>query len=89
MTAPKEATIKTIPAGTEVTWHYRSAIGHGTVDGIHKKETNADNTMYSSAQQDHHPGEPVIVVHSGKASTRASRWNRRCPAVASHTGFAA
>ncbi|MBK6323186.1 MAG: hypothetical protein IPF38_13715 [Burkholderiales bacterium] len=27
----KTATFKTIPKGTSVTWHYRSAIGHGTV----------------------------------------------------------
>ena len=64
------ATFETIPVGTRVTWHYRSAIGHGTVKGVHEKGTNADNTMYSIAQHDHHPGEPAIVVHSGKALTR-------------------
>jgi hypothetical protein len=48
----------------------RSAIGHGTVKGVHKKGTNAHNTMYSIAQHDHHPGEPAIVIHSGKALTR-------------------
>ena len=64
------ATFETIPVGTKVTWHYRSAIGHGTVKGVHEKGTNADNTMYSIAQHDHHPGEPAIVVHSGKALTR-------------------
>jgi hypothetical protein len=26
-------TFTTLPAGTSVTWHYRSAIGHGTVVG--------------------------------------------------------
>jgi hypothetical protein len=71
MTTTKEATFKSIPAGTKVTWHYRSAIGHGTVTGVHKKGTNADNTMYSIEQHDHHPGEPAIVVHSGKALTRS------------------
>src|SRR5665213_3673876 len=43
----KKATFKTIPVDTKVTWHYRSAIGHGTVTGVHKMGTNADNTMYS------------------------------------------
>lgn len=70
----KEApNFKTIPKGTSVTWHYRSAIGHGTVTGIHKLGTNADNTMYSIAEHDHHPGEPEIVFHSGKALTRAAK----------------
>ena len=63
----------TIPVGTSVTWHYRSAIGHGTVKGVHKLGTNADNTMYSIAQHDHHPGEPDIVFHSGKALTRVTK----------------
>ncbi len=64
---------KTIPVGTAVTWHYRSAIGHGTVTGIHKHGTTADNTMYSIKQHDHHPGEPAIVHHSGKALTRVGK----------------
>jgi hypothetical protein len=66
------ATFETIPVGTKVTWHYRSAIGHGTVKGVHERGTNADNTMYSITQHDHHPGEPAIVVHSGKALTRSA-----------------
>ena len=40
MTTTKKATFKTIPVGTKVTWHYRSAIGHGTVKGIHEKGSN-------------------------------------------------
>lgn len=71
MPATKKAAFEPIPMGTKVTWHYRSAIGHGTVKGVHKKGTNADNTMYSIAQHDHHPGEPAIVVHSGRALTRS------------------
>jgi len=63
-------TFETIPVGTKVTWHYRSAIGHGTVTGVHKLGTNADNTMYSVHETDHHPGEPAIVHHSGKALSR-------------------
>ena len=65
-TATKK-TFTTIPAGTSVTWHYRSAIGHGTVIGVHKIGTTADNTMYSVRQHDHHPGEPAIVRHTGRA----------------------
>ncbi len=61
---------ETIPSGTEVTYHYRSAIGHGTVKSVFKKGTNADNTEYSIEQHDHHPGEPAIVHHYGKALTR-------------------
>lgn len=70
-TATKTTTkeFATIPAGTEVTWHYRSAIGHGTVKSIFKKGTNAGNTEYSIEQHDHHPGEPAIVHHYGKALT--------------------
>jgi len=67
----KKTTYETIPVGTKVTWHYRSAIGHGTVKGIHKHGTTAENTMYSIAQHDHHVGEAAIVVHSGKALTRS------------------
>ena len=64
-------TFKTIPVGTKVSWHYRSAIGHGTVTGVSEIGTNADNTMYTVRETDHHPGEPAIVRHSGKALSRA------------------
>jgi hypothetical protein len=63
-------TFATIPVGTNVTWRYRSAIGHGTVVGVHKMGTTADNTMYSVRQHDHHPGEPAILHHTGKALSR-------------------
>jgi hypothetical protein len=49
----------------------RSAIGHGTVVGVHKMGTTADNTMYNVEQHDHHPGEPAIVHHTGKAMSNA------------------
>jgi hypothetical protein len=68
--ATKKKTFKTIPIGTKVSWHYRSAIGHGTVTGVSEMGTNADNTMYSVRETDHHPGEPAIVHHSGKALSR-------------------
>ena len=73
MTTKTAPTFKTIPNGTAVTWHYRSAIGHGTVTGVHKLGTTADNTMYSITEHDHHPGEPDVVFHSGKALTRAAK----------------
>ena len=69
MSTTKES-FTTIPPGTRVTWHYRSAIGHGTVVGVHRMGTTADNTMYNVRQHDHHPGEPSIVHHSGKALTK-------------------
>jgi hypothetical protein len=69
MPTEKPETFETIPVGTSVTRHYRSAIGHGTVKGIHELGTNADNTMYSIEQHDHHPGEPAILHRSGKALT--------------------
>ncbi len=56
MTSKTAPSFKTIPNGTAVTWHYRSAIGHGTVTGVHKPGTTADNTMYAIAEHDHHPG---------------------------------
>ncbi|MEO7082700.1 MAG: hypothetical protein ABI442_03080 [Gemmatimonadaceae bacterium] len=73
MPIKKAPSFKTIPAGTSVTWHYRSAIGHGTVTGIHKRGTTAANTMYSIREHDHHPGEPDVVFHSGKALTRVAK----------------
>jgi hypothetical protein len=33
--------------------------------------TTADNTMYNVRQHDHHPGEPEIVHHTGKALSKA------------------
>jgi surface antigen len=69
--ATTRKTFTTIPAGTSVTWHYRSAIGHGTVVRVHKMGTTADNTMYAVRQHDHHPGEPAIVHHTGKALSKA------------------
>ena len=72
--SPKKApSFKTIPGGTAVSWHYRSAIGHGTVTGVHELGTTAANTMYSIKEHDHHPGEPDVVFHSGKALTRAAK----------------
>ena len=72
----KKASFKTIPVGTKVTWHYRSAIGHGTVTGVHKMGTTAANTMYSVRETDHHVSasgsrEKAVVYHSGAALSRA------------------
>jgi hypothetical protein len=69
--ATTRKTFTPLPAGTNVTWHYRSAIGHGTVVRVHKLGTTADNTMYDVRQHDHPPGEPAIVHHTGKALSKA------------------
>ncbi|MGH8802633.1 MAG: hypothetical protein ACREX6_10135 [Casimicrobiaceae bacterium] len=76
MPTKTQVTFKTIPVGTSVTWHYRSAIGHGTVKGVHKMGTTAANTMYAIEQHDYHPGEPPIVMHSGAALTRVRTSSR-------------
>lgn len=60
-----------IPNGTAVTWHYRSAIGHGTIVGVHKLGTTSATTEYSIREKDHHPGEKPIVYHFGRALHRA------------------
>lgn len=60
----------TIPNGTRVSWHYRGAIGHGTIKGVSKRGTSAANTEYSIRESDHHPGEPAVVRHYGRALTR-------------------
>lgn len=64
---------RTIPNGTHVTWHYRTAIGHGTVIGIHKLGTSSANTEYSIREHDHHPGENAVLHHYGKALTVVSK----------------
>lgn len=57
--------------GDRVTWHYRSAIGHGTIVGIAKKGLTHTTTKYKIRQHDHHPGEPAIVEHYGRALRKA------------------
>lgn len=65
---------KTIPSGTYVSWHYRSAIGHGKVTGVHKLGTSSANTLYSIEEFDHHVSdsgskEAGTVYHYGSALT--------------------
>lgn len=60
---------KPLPNGTHVTWHYRSAIGHGTIVGVAKQATKAEKILYKIREHDHHPGEPDIVEHYGSALT--------------------
>lgn len=65
---------KTLAAGTEVTWHYRGAIGHGTIEGVHKLGTSSANTLYSIREHDHHVSktgshEKPVVFHYGSALT--------------------
>ena len=72
------ADFKTIPAGTHVTWHYRGAVGHGTVTGVHKLGTSEATTEYSIDEHDHHVSESgskekPTVYHYGSALTRVSK----------------
>ncbi|MDE2099054.1 MAG: hypothetical protein KGL39_17505 [Patescibacteria group bacterium] len=62
---------KTWPTGTHVSWHYRSAIGRGVIDGIAEHAETHDDTKYRIRESDHHPGEPDIVEHYGRALTKA------------------
>lgn len=66
----REGHVSVIPNGTHVTWHYRSAIGHGTITGVHKMGTTSANTEYSIHEIDHHPGESPTVYHYGSALRR-------------------
>lgn len=70
-TKPSSSSVKTLPRGTKVTWHYRGAIGHGTVVSVAKKGTTAANTKYNIREKDHHPGEKAILQHYGRALKRA------------------
>lgn len=67
---------KTLPRGTKVTWHYRSAIGHGTIDSVAKMGTSHATTLYNIREHDHHISstgsrEKPVVQHYGSALTRA------------------
>lgn len=59
--------------GDPVSWHYRSAIGHGYVRGVSRQENTCAATLYSINQVDHHPGEPAIVYHTGDALSHSTR----------------
>lgn len=72
MATTKKA-FKTIPAGTSVTWHYRSAIGHGTVVGVQKMGTKADNTM--SAADANHDGVIDLIETGAAAGTTMVPFN--------------
>lgn len=73
MATRKTGKVKTLPRGASVTWHYRGAIGHGTVEGVSKRGTTAANTEYSIREHDHHPGEKPIVHHYGRALKRGGK----------------
>lgn len=74
MAAKKRAKkVKTIPRGTPVTWHYRGAIGHGTVAGIKKRGKTSATTEYKIREHDHHKGEAPIVNHYGRALHRGRK----------------
>lgn len=63
--------VRTLPRGTKVEWHYRAAIGHGTVAGVDKLGATHATTRYKIREHDHHPGEPAYVYHYGRALRRA------------------
>ena len=70
----EEPNFKPLKNGTNVTWHYRSAIGHGTIKSVYKMGTDDDNTMYNIKQRDYHISktgskEPAVVHHYGRALT--------------------
>lgn len=58
--------------GEKVSWHYRGAIGHGTIDGIYKRGTTDATTEYNIRETDHHPGEKAVIHHFGRALHRGS-----------------
>lgn len=60
---------KPLPKGTKVTWHYRSAIGHGTIESVAKPAKKKSKILYNIREHDHHKGEPSIVKHYGSALT--------------------
>lgn len=62
--------VYTLSRGTPVEWHYRSAIGHGTIAGVDKLGTSHATTRYKIREHDHHPGEPAYVYHYGRALRR-------------------
>lgn len=60
---------KPLPNGTKVTWHYRSAIGHGTIKSVAKPAVKKSKILYNITEHDHHKGEPAVVQHYGSALT--------------------
>lgn len=58
-----------IPDGTHVHWHYRGAIGHGTIKSVHTPSTKKGDIIYNIAETDHHPGEAAVLHHYGRALT--------------------
>lgn len=66
--ATKNASV--IPDGTAVSWPYRGTRGHGTVQSVYKRGTTTGSTEYNIREHDHHPGEPDVVHHYGRALTR-------------------
>ena len=70
--------VRTLPVGTPVTWHYRSAIGHGRIASIAKRGTSSANTEYKIRESDHHVSatgkrEPATVKHYGRALRRSAK----------------
>lgn len=68
---------KPLPDGTPVSWQYRSARGHGYIQGVDKHGNSAATTEYSIRQVDNHVGptghrEAAVVHHYGSDVQRSS-----------------
>lgn len=66
---------KTFPDGTHVSWHYRSAIGHGVIVSVARPGSNCAHTKFNIREFDHHVSESgsherAIVQHYGSALTK-------------------
>lgn len=59
--------------GDPVSWHYRSAIGHGYVKSVARQEDTCADTLFNVRQVDNHPGEPDTVQHTGNALSHSTR----------------
>lgn len=77
MASPRKHTPR-LKRGDPVWWHYRSAIGHGYIEGVATIGTNEATTRYRVRQVDQHISrtgahEHRIVIHTGAALHRSSR----------------
>lgn len=64
--------------GDPVSWHYRSAVGHGYVQSVARQGATPAETLYNVRQVDNHVSasgshEKTIVQHTGAALTRSTK----------------
>lgn len=72
------ASSNTFHRGDPVSWHYRSAIGHGYVQSVARQGKTPAETLYNVRQVDNHVSttgsrENAVVQHTGAALTRSTR----------------